>query len=165
MYGSAEELKRVVCQQVRSLPPDSLAVTSSLWPQHLLDCINSADSAAKAGLLHTMLPLVTAISSGLLHPRAAPYLCAARIIPLRTKNGGVRPIAVCDTLRRMVEKWLLASAPGQNAAAAIAPLQKVFAKGSPFDGVAMGVQAKVEAKPGSTGWLLLLQPIHTSNDI
>jgi len=40
----------------------------------MLDCLNSADSAAKAGLLEALLTLVTATSSGRLHPRAAPYL-------------------------------------------------------------------------------------------
>jgi len=81
--------------------------------------------------------VVTATSSGRLHPRAAPYLCAARLIPLRKKDGGVRPIAVSDTLRRIVAKWLLASAQGRNAAIALAPLQTAFAKWSPCEVVAM----------------------------
>jgi len=60
-----------------------------------------------------------------------------------------------DTLRRLVAKRPLASAQGRNVAAALAPLQTAFAKGSPCDVVAMGVQAQVEALHGSTGWLLL----------
>jgi len=67
----------------------------------------------------------------------------------------VCPIAVGDTLRRLVVEWLLASAQGRNAAAALAPLQTVFAKGSPCEFVAMGVQAQVGGLHGSTGWLLL----------
>jgi len=54
--------------------------------------------------------------------------------------GGLRPIAVGDTLRRLVAKWLLASAQGRNAAAAIAQLQTAFAKGTPCEVVAMGVR-------------------------
>jgi len=57
----------------------------------------------------------------------------------------VRPIAVGDTRRRLVAKWLLASAKGRNAAAALAPLQTAFAKGSPCEVVAMEVQAQVDA--------------------
>jgi len=72
-------------------------------------CLKSADSAAKAGLPEALLTLVTATISIRLHPRAALYLCAARLIPLRKKDGGIRPIAVGDTLRRLVAKWLLAS--------------------------------------------------------
>jgi len=67
----------------------------------------------------------------------------------------VRPIAVGDTLRRLVAKWLLATTQGRKAATALAPLQTAFAKGSPCEVVAMGVQAKVDALHGSTGWLLL----------
>jgi len=62
---------------VRSLPPGSAAGPSGLRPQHLLDCLNSADSAAKAGLLEALLTLVTTNSSGRLHPGAAPA-CAQR---------------------------------------------------------------------------------------
>jgi len=105
--------------------------------------------------LEALLTLVTSTSSGNLHPRAAPYLCAARLIPLRKKDGGVRPIAVGDTLRRLVANWLLATAQGRNAAATLAPLQTVFAKGSPCEVGAMGVQAQLDALHGSTGWLLL----------
>jgi len=76
---------------VRSFPPSSAAGPSGLRPQHLLDCLNSADSAAKAGLLEALLTLVTTVSSGRLHPRAAPYLCAARLIPLRKKRWGRAP--------------------------------------------------------------------------
>jgi len=76
---------------VRSCPPGSAAEPSGLQPQHLLDCLNSADSAAKAGLLEALLTLVTTVSSGRLHPRAAPYLCAARLIPLRKKRWGLAP--------------------------------------------------------------------------
>jgi len=67
----------------------------------------------------------------------------------------VRPIAVGDILRRLMAKWLLASAQGRNAAAALAPLQKAFAQGRHREVVAMGVQTQVDALQGSTGWLLL----------
>jgi len=39
---------------VRSFPPGSAAGPSGLRPQHLLDCLNSADSAAKADLLEAL---------------------------------------------------------------------------------------------------------------
>jgi len=91
------------------------------------------------------LTLVTTVSSGRLLPRAAPYLCAARLIPLRKKYGGVRPIAVGDTLRRLVANWLLATTQGRSADTVLAPLQTAFAKGSLCEVVAMGVQAKVDA--------------------
>jgi len=97
---------------VRSFPLESAERPSGLRPQHLLDCLNSADSAPKAGLLGALMTLGTATSSGRLHPRVASYLCAARLIPLRKNVGRVRQIAVGDTLRRLVAKWLLAKGSG-----------------------------------------------------
>jgi len=99
---------------VRSFPPGSAAGPSGLRPQNLLDCLNSAYSAAKTGLLEALLTLVTTVSAGRLHPRAATYLCAPRLIPLKKKDGGVRPIAVGDTLRRLTAKWLLATSQGRS---------------------------------------------------
>jgi len=136
---------------VRSFPPGSAAGPSGMRPQHLLDCLSSADSAAEVGLLEALLTLVTTISAGRLHPRAAPFLCAAHLIPLKKKDGGVRPIAVDDTLRRLTAKWLLAMSQGRSAAAALASLQTAFAEGSPCEVVAMGVRALAETLHGSTG--------------
>ena len=34
----------------------------------------------------------------------APWLCGAPITALHKKNGGVRPIAVCETIRRLVSR-------------------------------------------------------------
>jgi len=67
----------------------------------------------------------------------------------------VHPIAGGDTSQRLVAKWLLASAQRRNAAAALTPLKTAFAKGSPCEVVAMGVQAQVDSLHGSMGWLLL----------
>jgi len=112
------------------LPAGKRGGAPGLRPQHLLGCQNSGDSAAKAGLLEALLNLVTATSTGRMHTRSAPYLCAARLIPLCKMDGGVRLIAVGDTLRRLV--------PKRNAAAALAPLQTAFAKGSPCEVAAIG---------------------------
>jgi len=111
---------------VRSSPPGSAAGPSGLRPRHLLDCLNSAESAAKTALLEALLTLVTTVSASRLHPCAAPYLSAASPIPLRKKDGGVRPIAVGDTLRGLTAKWLLAKSHGRSATAALAPLQNAL---------------------------------------
>jgi len=91
---------------VRSFPPKHCGgALRTTAPASL----NSADSAAKAGLREALLTLVTAVSAGCLNPRAAPYLCVAHLIPLKKKDGGVRPIAVGDTARRLVAKWRMAT--------------------------------------------------------
>jgi len=135
--------------------PRSAAGPSGLRPQDLPDCLNSAHSVAKKGLLEALLTLVTTVSAGRLHRRDTPYLCATRLIPLKKEDGGVRPIAFGDILRRLTAKWLLATSQEWSAPAALAPLQTAFANGSPCEVVAMGVQALAETLHGGTGWLLL----------
>jgi len=75
---------------------------TSSWPWR--PCTGTPPAWQRGGALST------ATSSGRLHPRAAPNLRAARLIPLRKEDGVVRPIAVGETLRWLVAKWLLASA-------------------------------------------------------
>jgi len=111
---------------------------------------------AKAWLFGALLLFVRTATAGSPHPEAGPFLCASRPIPLRKKDGRLRPIAVGGTLRRRVAMWLLTSAPVQSAARALSPLQPVIAKGGPCELVAMGVEAVAEPdQDRSTGWLLL----------
>jgi len=134
---------------VRYFPPGSAAGPSGLPPQHLLDCLDPADSAAKAVLLEAPLTLVTAISSGRLHPRLP--VRGAPQPPKKKVWGSARPIAVSDSLRMLVAKWLLASAQGRNAAAALASLQTALAKESPCEVVAMGCRPRWTPCTGAHG--------------
>jgi len=91
----------------------------------------SAVLEADTGVLEALLTVVTTVSAGCLHPRTAPFLCAARLIPLENKEWGVRTIAVGDKLRRLTAEWLLATSQERSATAAPAPLRTAFAKGIP----------------------------------
>jgi len=76
-----------------TLPEDRPEVTPSWAFDQLLARgpvlpADSSDSAGEAGVLEALLTLVTATSSGRLQPQAAPYLCAARLIPPRKKGRG-----------------------------------------------------------------------------
>jgi len=117
--------------------------------QHLLDNLNSTDIADKTSVLEALLTLVTTVSAGRLHPRAAPHLCAAHVILLRKKDAGVRSIALGDILRRLTDNWLLATSQGRSLTAALAPLQTAFPKVSPCEVVAMGVQTLAKACTGA----------------
>jgi len=77
------------------------------------------------------------------------------LLPPGAKRTGLCGRSQWAILRRLVAKWLLASAQGRNASTPLAPLQTAFANGSPCEVVAMGVQAQVDALHESTGWLLL----------
>jgi len=71
----------------RSFSPGIAAGLSSLRPQYLFEGLNSANIAAKAGLLEALMTLFRATSSGHLQPSAALDLCSARLIPLRKMMG------------------------------------------------------------------------------
>jgi len=64
----------------------------------------------------------TALAGGL--PRElAPIWCTSALIPLAKKDGGVRPIAVGDTLRRLVGKVALRTATLREETANLRPRQ------------------------------------------
>ena len=112
---------------------------SGLRPQHVLDCLRHADTASCTHLLTALVRLADTAVAGNLQPEAAPLLCAARLIPLRKKDGGVRPIAVGETLRRVIAKWAIRSSAGRAAMEALSPMQVAFQKGGPCETLAMGV--------------------------
>ena len=111
---------------LRSFPPGGAGVPSGLRPQHLLDALSHADPAAGDALLAALRTWVAAAVDGVLPAEAVPYLCAARLIPLRKKDGGVRPIAVGETLRRVVAKWVMRGSEARALAEGLAPTQVAF---------------------------------------
>ena len=52
-----------------------------------------------------------------------PLLCGANLTPLRKPDGGVRPVAVGETLRRLAGKVLLSTGVAKGQVASLAPVQ------------------------------------------
>jgi hypothetical protein len=50
---------------------------------------------------------VKAAINGTLHSEVQKTMCSSNLIPLKKKDGGIRPIAVGDTVRRLIGKVLL----------------------------------------------------------
>ena len=75
----------------------------------------------------------------------APLWCGANLTPLCKLDGGVRPVAVGETLRRLVGKVLLATGVSKAQVAALAPTQVGIGVKSAAESVAMGLQSIVEA--------------------
>ena len=73
-------------------------------------------------------------------PEAVPWLCAANLHPLKKDDGGIRPIAVGEVLRRITAKWLLKTDEAREVTNWMAPEQIAFEKGGPCEALAMGVQ-------------------------
>ena len=66
--------------------------------------------------------VVNLMARGEVPPTVAPFLCGARLHAVIKKDGGLRPIAISNLLRRLTSK-LVASSLSQKAAAYLAPHQ------------------------------------------
>ena len=72
-----------ICDMVRSFPPGSGAGPSGLWPGHLQHCIQDETCPEAAQLLNALDEFVVWAAKGNVPVNAAPYLCGARLTPLK----------------------------------------------------------------------------------
>ena len=102
---TADEWETRAFEAVYSFAPGSAPGPNGLRPSQLKNCLKRAGSSAslKAGLGS----FVSAAADGRLPLQLAEPLCAGNLIPINKKDGGIRPIAVGDTIRRVVGKVLL----------------------------------------------------------
>ncbi|XP_048488762.1 uncharacterized protein LOC125491265 [Plutella xylostella] len=74
-----------------------------LSPQHLKDLLASTGQAGET-LLSNLTALINLMLAGKVNTLIAPLMYGARICALNKKDGGIRPIAVGSTLRRIASK-------------------------------------------------------------
>ena len=89
---------------LRTFAPGSAGGPSGLMAQHL-HCATPTPPFIR--LLQQLARLCSDFAWGRLPPPVAAGLAAARLIPLGKKGGGVRPIAVGETIRRLAGKLLI----------------------------------------------------------
>ena len=106
-----------------------------LRPQHLLDLVNCADSGPI--LISALTGFVNALLGGGCHTDVGPILFGGRLIALDKKDGGIRPIAIGSTFRRLTAKCA--------SAFAIAKLAPMLAPRQLGVGVPGGCEAAVHA--------------------
>ena len=95
-----------VAKCVNSFPIASGAGPSRLSPDHLREALKCPTPIKAELLLDSITAFVNVLASGRVCDNIAPYFCGAYLHPLLKKDGGVRPIAVGETLRRLVSKCL-----------------------------------------------------------
>ena len=94
----------VVLYALRSFPKGTSPGSSALRPQHLLDAVCGSTSPAAFECLSNLTRCVNALLAGKLDSRLAPWFCGAPLTALVKGSGAFRPIAVGETLRRLVSK-------------------------------------------------------------
>jgi hypothetical protein len=72
-----------------------------ITPDHLCKCFQFD---VTGNLLSALTRVVNTLAMGRAHPSARPWLSGAALTPFIKETGGIRPIAVASTLRRLVSK-------------------------------------------------------------
>ena len=100
--AAVQVLETDVIKAIQSFPAGSSADPDGIRPQHLLDLITCTEKGP------ALVTAITALTSLLLNGRCprdiAVLLFGGRLIALQKKSGGVRPIAIGYTWRRLAAK-------------------------------------------------------------
>ena len=94
--------EREVTLGIRSFKRGSAGGPDGLRPQHLKDMISVEESSQV--LLPALTAFVNHVIEGRTPPSIRPFFFGANLTALQKKDGGVRPIAVGCTLRRLIAK-------------------------------------------------------------
>jgi len=125
---------------------------SGLSPTHLKDALEAPESKH---LRRELLRFVHLLMSGHVHPRAMKYFGRAVLMPKPHKHGRLRPIAIGETLRRLVARCALKCAPARRAIAGLPPLQCGLGVPRATSTVAIGLQQLVHAGGPIGNWAIL----------
>ena len=124
-----------VTQAILSFPKSSAGGPDGLRPQHLKDMLS--DRTSHHALLPALVSFVQLVLEGRTPLSIRPFFFSANLTALRKKDGGIRPIAVSCTLRRLVAK-IAAGKVREELTPLLAPRQLGF-------GIKGGAEAAVHA--------------------
>jgi hypothetical protein len=88
---------------------------SSMRASHFKNAIFDAAPARREQCLNTMTQVLNLLAAGKVPKEVAPFICGANLFAAHKKDGGHRPIAVGETLRRWVSKCLATAAIAETA--------------------------------------------------
>ncbi|XP_047029514.1 uncharacterized protein LOC124637199 [Helicoverpa zea] len=114
-----------LCAAVGSFRSGSAGGLDGLTPQHLKDLTCSSAGEAGESLLKELTALINLMLSGNVNGAVIDVLYGANLCALRKKDGGIRPIAVGCTYRRIAAKFGCAYYK-ETLAAKFQPLQLGF---------------------------------------
>lgn len=91
-----------VISVIRSFPAGSSGGPDGIRPQHLLDLINNKEAGPR--LISSITAFTNMLLDGKCHRDMIPILFGGSLIALEKKTGGIRPIAIGYTFRRIAAK-------------------------------------------------------------
>ena len=111
-----------IVKSIKTFKRGSAPGPSGLRAEHLKVAVGTNSPIMNEKSAALICRLCNLILSGGLPKAVAPYFCGARLHGAQKKDGGVRPIAVGEIMRRLVSKCA-ASAVSDKAATILSPLQ------------------------------------------
>ena len=93
-----------VFKAIMSFPAGSAGGSCGLTPQHLKDLVRV--DGPTGTLAQTLTNFVNVALSGAIPQNVKPLIFGARLLAFQKKDGGIRPIAIGLTLRRLIAKCL-----------------------------------------------------------
>ena len=99
LFAAVQITEDDITRAIRSFPTGSSAGPDGLRPQHLLD-LTSCLEAGRA-LVTAVTGLINLLLQGQCPPEVATVLFGGRLFALQKKSGGIRPIAIGYTWRRL----------------------------------------------------------------
>ena len=96
--------KELVRKKVEGFPTGSAAGASGTRPQFLKDILSCPNKAAGDDALTSLTNLANHLVAGLAPRELAPFVAGAPLMALVKAGGGLRPIAIGETIRRLVSK-------------------------------------------------------------
>ena len=112
----------LVRKKVDGFPAGSAAGASGTRPQFLKDILACPNKAAGADALTSLTNLANHMVAGLAPRELAPFIAGAPLMALVKAGGGLRPIAIGETIRRLVSKCCC-EATTEEAKVIFGPLQ------------------------------------------
>ena len=94
----------LVRKKVEGFPTGSAAGASATRPQFLKDIISCPNTAVGEAALAALTKLTNHMAAGLAPRELAPFIAGAPLMALLKQGGGLRPIAIGETIRRLVSK-------------------------------------------------------------
>lgn len=101
-YPTLQVTETLVTSVIKSFPAGSAGGPDGVRPQHLLDFTNNKE--AGPALTAAITTFVNMLLSGVCPPSVIPIFFGGSLIALEKKSGGIRPIAIGYTLRRIAAK-------------------------------------------------------------
>ena len=94
-----------VFQAVKHFKAGSAPGPSGLRAEHLKEAVGRSQGNGLA-CLASLTGVLNKMSAGLMPEEVAPYYCGANLFAALKKQGGIRPVAVGEVLRRLCSKAL-----------------------------------------------------------